>query len=360
MQSPVGRTPKNVQSNGWMFTINNYTPADEARVKQGLRTLGTNRMRYLCVGYEIAPSTGTPHLQGYMYMENKCVLSLARTLCLRGSFMPAEGSAQDNRAYCSKTRFQDPVPNAEFLEWGEMPKQGRRKDLECIAARAHTAGVTMDDLAEQDPNACMRYFNGLQKLNQLAQKPRDPSTTKEVYVYWGPTGTGKSYTMHSMLRTLYGDKPGFFVWNPSMHAWFDGLLPTHGGLGLDEFRGQIPYDQMFGIMDRYACKLQVKGGSVQLIADTIVITSPIHPKDWYAGTSSHSKDKIWEQLARRITKIEHFKEHREACDCRTCKEKRGEPATHFGVSEFLATAEPSASATGGLYVRVPGPDSDTE
>jgi hypothetical protein len=46
--------------------------------------------------------------------------------------------------------------------------------------------------------------------------------------------------------------------------------------------------------------VQVKGGMRQFVADTIYITSPKHPDEWYKDDGS---DKL-NQLKRRITTIE--------------------------------------------------------
>lgn len=46
----------------WCFTISNPTPDDESAI----RSLDGDQVARLAVGKEIAPTTGTPHLQGYV------------------------------------------------------------------------------------------------------------------------------------------------------------------------------------------------------------------------------------------------------------------------------------------------------
>lgn len=48
----------------WVFTINNYTPEDESAVLALASQEG--KIKRMAVGKEVAPTTGTPHLQGYV------------------------------------------------------------------------------------------------------------------------------------------------------------------------------------------------------------------------------------------------------------------------------------------------------
>jgi len=43
----------------WVFTLNNYTPVQEAMLQV---KLASDIMKYAVYGYETAPTTGTPHL----------------------------------------------------------------------------------------------------------------------------------------------------------------------------------------------------------------------------------------------------------------------------------------------------------
>jgi len=97
----------NSRSRSFCFTWNNYPDEHQDR----LDTLG---FRYTCYGYEWAPATGTPHLQGYLYFENaRTHRSIVRAL--PGVHVTiARGSFPDNRKYCSK--------DGEFVEFGDPPQ----------------------------------------------------------------------------------------------------------------------------------------------------------------------------------------------------------------------------------------------
>lgn len=53
------------QRSKFVFTVNNYTPADEIIVKESIKNFGI-RGGY---GREVAPSTGTKHLQGFIILK---------------------------------------------------------------------------------------------------------------------------------------------------------------------------------------------------------------------------------------------------------------------------------------------------
>lgn len=70
--------------------------------------------RYVCYGYEWAPGTGTPHLQGFLYFDNA---RSHRSVCraLPGVHVEiARGTAEQAIAYCQK--------GGEFIEFGTRPQ----------------------------------------------------------------------------------------------------------------------------------------------------------------------------------------------------------------------------------------------
>jgi len=104
------------RSRAWVFTINNYECCVEwVHENMVYRTtsvpalfelvgLWTPQPLYLVCETEIAPETGTPHVQGYVVFEN--ALSLKSVSCLPGMSSAhldaARGNPIENRTYCSK------------------------------------------------------------------------------------------------------------------------------------------------------------------------------------------------------------------------------------------------------------------
>jgi len=282
------------QTRRMRFTLNNYTLDDVERLKARLIEQG-NRITYICFGLEICPTTGTPHVQGYLEVEKKLTLSGFKRVIPRAHFESCDASAEENKAYCFKTRPGD-IPNEITFEAGMPMRQGQRNDLNAIGEQI-VAGVLPQAIAEENPGMYARYHRGLHALRAaVIDRPRDRATPKNVVVYFGPTGTGKTRGAIEQLEQQYGD---YYLWDPTLHPWWDGY-DNHRGVVIDEFRGQLPFSVILRLLDRYRMTVQVKGGTRQFVADTIYITSPKHPDEWYKDDGS---DKI-AQLKRRITTIE--------------------------------------------------------
>ena len=86
----------NPRSASWCFTVNNYVAADIVKI-QGILC------DFLVYGIERAPTTGTPHLQGYVEFDVRKRRSTVASLFPHGThFEAARGSLFQNVAYCTK------------------------------------------------------------------------------------------------------------------------------------------------------------------------------------------------------------------------------------------------------------------
>lgn len=118
------------RSRNWVFTINNWTEDDYRR----LRVLGTaSGTVYLCFQPEIAPQTGTPHLQGYwktIQRTRKVVCKMLGGHC----WVAPQRSKQDLKAavYCCKPESRDQRDERfGFEEYGVKPELGQGNKLLC-------------------------------------------------------------------------------------------------------------------------------------------------------------------------------------------------------------------------------------
>ena len=88
---PTAPAPRSQQSKRWCFTINNWTPEDLVLV--------SSWGKYAVVGKEIAPGTGTPHLQGYVVFATNHRLTAVKKLHATAHWEIARGSSQQNIEY---------------------------------------------------------------------------------------------------------------------------------------------------------------------------------------------------------------------------------------------------------------------
>jgi len=92
---------------GYCFTYNNYTDDGIVALKGWL----TEQSKYACFQKEVAPTTGTLHLQGYINLKKKSTMkSLQKKLGEHGvalTLINANGTPAQNRTYCSKEGGSD-------------------------------------------------------------------------------------------------------------------------------------------------------------------------------------------------------------------------------------------------------------
>ena len=78
-------------------------------------------VKYMCFGHEICPTTGTPHLQGYVYFHNAKQFNALKRINNRISWRTCDASPEANRDYCLKEDTDS------YFETGILPMNQKRK-----------------------------------------------------------------------------------------------------------------------------------------------------------------------------------------------------------------------------------------
>lgn len=251
---------------------------------------------YLVFQREAGNETHREHWQGYVEFQNaKSFKSAQKALKIGNAHMEKrKGTPTQAAEYCMKedTRLENTEPK-EFGERRPDPEQGKRNDLD-VVAKAITGKKRIREIANEFPIQYIKFHRGIEKLRSLQIEPRKKQP--EVTVLWGSSGVGKSRRARELL-------PNAYIWAPQQLKWFDGYDGEDECI-FEEYRGQLPFGFILSLLDRYDCRVEVKGGTTQFRATKIVITSPLHPQEWY-----HLEDDRYDninQLLRRITKIERL------------------------------------------------------
>lgn len=159
---------RTMQSSRWIFTLNNYNDHQVAHI---VSVLGDRSVvRYGTFGREVAPTTGTPHLQGYIiFTGNKRLSSLLRIFGPGPHWEIARGSSQQNKVYCQK--------GGDYEEFGSFPAdQGRRSDLEKVIEWIDEFTTTNGrppssiDFAKEQPCAYVKYPRLVKLAEQRAER----------------------------------------------------------------------------------------------------------------------------------------------------------------------------------------------
>lgn len=263
----------------WAFTLNNYTPEQEV-------LLSKIKCRYMVYGHETGDEKGTPHLQGYMYLQNQITETTIRSKTkpysqgLNGiHWEPARSSAESNYDYCTK---QD---KDSYYESGVRPHPGARKDLTNVNQEIKNNPSMRNIIEKQYGYQATKHAELILKYNE----PPRPIEPIEVIWIYGPTGTGK---------TKYVYKNYTDIFRPISFKWWEGY-DGHKTVLIDEFRKDFCkfHELLSPLLDIYPFRVETKGGSRQAQYTTILITSCYHPKEVY-----DTREDI-KQLLRRITKI---------------------------------------------------------
>jgi len=277
----------------WCFTLNNYSLIDEDHIKNVLTTLS----RYVIYGREIAPTTGTPHLQGYIYFHNQRQHRAVTRMLPRAVVSPAKGSASQNRKYCTKDN--------DFFEFGEIPMEAsvaRAKGGAGNAARFSAAielaeKGKIDDIKRDDPQLYLIHGPRLESLYAPKHGPMDGDLLHEWWV--GPTGAGKS----RLLWELYPDH-----FPKKLNKWWDGYRHQEV-VAIEEWapKNECTASSLKEWADRYPFTGEIKGGTLQrLRPKKIIVLSNYTPQQCFLARED------MEPILRRFTVMYFPKEEQHA------------------------------------------------
>jgi len=260
-----------MSSRAYCFTLNNWTQEEYDHITSG-------KFDYLILGKEIAPETGTPHIQGYVYKASKITLvGIKKLLGNRAHFEVSKGSPQQNYTYCSKSK--------DFIEIGVLPSQGKRSDLDDIKELLKSGGNMRDVV---DVACSYQSVRMAESILKYKEKPRN----WKPYIEWvhGPTECGKSRYAYEKMPNAYSAA--------STGKWWEGY-DGHEDVIIDEMRSDfLKFHELLRLLDRYEYRVECKGGSRQFLAKRIIITSCYPPEILFQGIGENLK-----QLFRRIDKI---------------------------------------------------------
>lgn len=282
---PIYIDMANTRARGWCFTLPNY---DDNSISQ---ICETNIYDYLIIGKEIAPTTGTPHLQGFIYCKNKISFNALKPALGNAHIEQARGSIDDNIRYCSK--------EGDSREWGIRPAgQGHRTDLENFRD-AILNGMSEEDLIQNFCGCMAKYDRFYQRCRNIVLKKeaakREPV---EVIVLHGDAGVGK--TRHVYDNEEPTDIYKLEVGDGSSGSVFWDNYNGESIVLIDDFHSNLKFDYFLRLLDRYPMKLNIKGSYTWKCAKKIYITSNIPPQEWY---HSIENPVLRRALWRRITTV---------------------------------------------------------
>ena len=270
----------------WVFTLNNYNGADEQHIQHMVKSLS----RYIIYGREIAPETGTPHLQGYVYFHNQRQRKAVARLLPRARVEPANGSAEANKTYCTK--------DGNFYEHGDIPMEKSLAQCKGGAGNAarfgkaieHARSGNIEKVRDEDPQ--MYLLHGV-RLESLYAPEVGPMDGELLHEWWcGPSGSGKS----RLLWELY---PKHFP--KALNKWWDGYR-FQDVVAIEEWspKNDCTASSLKRWADRYPFPGEIKGGCLQQLRPLkVIVLSNYTPQQCFLNSED------LQPILRRFTVI-HF------------------------------------------------------
>lgn len=249
----------------WCFTLNNYTDEECKKMSDLVDNSSVNR---LIGGFEIAPTTGTPHIQGAVVFRNQRSLNGVRRIFPRAMWSNMDKKWPAQVKYCSKECK---------VEWRKNTEggQGERTDIKA-AIKMIKDGAKFADVCEKH-EALIRCAGAYKLIREQEKADCPPPMERpmKVTILWGPAGTGKT------TRASKG--------NDSVYVWdarnkFFNMYKGQKKLIIDEFMdNQTNIKWLTRILDKFRLIVEVKGGAEWARWEEVVITSNVNPDKWYLG-----------------------------------------------------------------------------
>lgn len=225
----------------------------------------------LAVGKEVCPTSGREHLQVF--------ITFKRTYAF-----PGLKKILGDKVHIEAGKVLD--WNYELKEMNyiieDNSKQGKRNDLSKIKTMCDEGKGIRDIIDEVN-------YQGVRHAElYLKYKEKKRYFKPKVYWIYGATGVGKS-------KFVY-DKHGDDVFAPINFKWWEGY-DAHKVVIIDDYRRDFcKFHELLKLLDRYPYRVETKGGSRQLLAEYIYITTP-HSID---ETFGNRCDEDINQLKRRV------------------------------------------------------------
>lgn len=272
---------RNTRGRNWVFTWNNYSEENIEALKAWELPL------WIIFGKEVAPTTGTPHLQGAFVCANALRWTNITRMFPGMWVQVMRGSPEQAADYCTKS-------DDDFYERGARPRPKGRAGGEANKRKWEEAKQKCVEgkIDEIEASIYIPYYKSLLAIQAKHQRPPEPLDDVCGIWYYGKTGTGKSHAAREEF-------PGAYLKLPT--KWWCGYAGEDNVLveDVDTSHALLGYGLKIWA-DKYPFSVEVKGSSMCIRPKRIIVTSNYHPKQIWTDQG------IIEPIMRRF-KITHFK-----------------------------------------------------
>jgi len=301
MQKRLSDAPEPKQSVNWVFTINNWTEDD----KIALRTAGASAaVKRIVWQEEIAPETGTPHLQGYVILSaKKTKLGVCRMLLpapdrwKQCRARPCYSDVVNSEVYCSNPEKHGAANHeAHGMELEAATDAPATKDDRAKAVIDLAEKGDWDTLKSEYPTQYLYCQTQLTKVFSRAVKvPETHEGLLDNYWVYGKAGAGKDQYLKSLIAAA-----GVAVYKkPANNKWWNEYAGESAVWYQDLGKRARDLDDEYKLwLDRDKQLVDTKHGMVWCNPRTSYISSQYHPCDVFSDAATR------DAILRRVQVIE--------------------------------------------------------
>lgn len=296
-------------SKSWFCVFNNpqeygYEGMEPKEILEALRDIWIQDSLTKTCGlvYCISPQ-GLHHVHAVFEDVKTMRFSAIKKLFPAMHIEPTKGTKREAEDYLNKVgKFEE--KDEVILEgiWhGEIRGvQGKRSDIDTVGELIEQ-GCTPNEIF----NISFRYrkFSNMIKDAYYAKRLAEAPIKKEMTVVWhvGESGAGKSYSRVELIKK-YG-KDNVYLMSDYKGGGFDNYCGEKV-LFMDEFRGQMPFNELLIILDKYVNQVHARYANAYTLYDEVHITSIMPPEKLYEVMVENWRVfEPQEQLFRRVTSI---------------------------------------------------------
>lgn len=300
----------NDRSRNWTFTLNN--PTEE----QVPTTLRSKHMRCIAFAREIAPGTGTPHLQGFVCYTNLKSFKLVKKDFPSCHLEIMKGSIAQNVEYISKENRPTVIGDLPMTQAQKGAANKKIFDDAWEAAKAN-------DMDAIPAHLRLRFYGTLKRIAKDFMVRPDPLDELSNEWIHGPTGTGKSRHTRERFPDAY---------YKMANKWWDG------------YQGEdvVVIEDFDAIHDKLGYHLKIWADYGAFLAETKGGVLTIRPKK-FVITSNYTIREIWNEentaapLERRFAQVYYGEEKKAELQLKWTAEKAAKEALEAAdAAEALA------------------------
>ena len=260
------------------------------------------------VAYCISES-GLIHLHMVLEDSNQARFSTLKKLYPHAHLEPTKGTKEQAEDYINKRgKFVEKGEQVLYIaKFGEIKgSQGQRKDLEIIQDYIEQNLTPSQIMAK---NISYRRYEKVIKDTYFDKRYRETPFLRDINTVWhvGESASGKTYSVMKLIED-YGEENIYFV-----SDYDNGGLDKYNGepyLFLDEFRGQIKYSVLLGMLQGYKQQFHARYTNVIGLWNEVHISTVLPPEKVYQNMVNENQNiDTLTQLFRRInTIVFHWKD----------------------------------------------------